>query len=72
MPKSIQRRLGARIAALRKERGWTQDNLGEYSHISREHISHLENGLREASLGTLIKLAAAFGMKISQLIEGID
>lgn len=72
MQTKVQVRFGSTLVRLRAERSWTQDDLSVRSKVTVKHISSLENGHREPCLGIMIKLAAAFGMKASQLIEGID
>ena len=64
--------LGKRIRELRKERGWNQAELGRRSGVSYAMISLWEKrGTRHRglSLSTLLKLGAAFGMTVSELIE---
>ena len=39
-------------------------------NISREALSHYENGRREPSLGMLIKMSAYFNVSIHYLITG--
>lgn len=36
--------LGKQIKTLRKERNWSQDDLEQYSHITKRTISKIENG----------------------------
>jgi transcriptional regulator with XRE-family HTH domain len=49
----------------------TQERLSEITRISTVHISQLENGHREPCLGTMAKLAKAFGLTISELMKGL-
>jgi transcriptional regulator with XRE-family HTH domain len=46
----------------------TQEQLGERSGLSREHISYIENGHREPCLVNMGKLAKAFGITLSELM----
>jgi transcriptional regulator with XRE-family HTH domain len=68
---TIQQRFGRRIVALRSERGITQEQLCERSGLSREHISYLENGHRQACLINIGRLAKAFSLTISELMQGV-
>lgn len=67
----LSRKLGVRIRALRKKRGWTQTELGVYcDELSRVHISDLERGKREAGLYALRKIARALEITPSRLLSG--
>ena len=49
--------LGDRIATLRVERGWTQQELADRLALSRTALSHLEAGMRVASERTVVILS---------------
>jgi transcriptional regulator with XRE-family HTH domain len=61
MPQEIgPERLGRRIARLRVERGWTQQQLADRLAISRVAVSHLESGLSDPGERTVALLAGLF------------
>ena len=62
--------LGARIAALRRERGWSQSQLAERLKISSSAIGMYEQGRREPSVATLIALSKEFGVSLDYLLSG--
>lgn len=64
-----RRRFGARLAAVRRGRGWTQDELANRSGINRTYISGLENGERNIGLLNLVRLAAALGVPPDELLR---
>jgi transcriptional regulator with XRE-family HTH domain len=64
--------LGLRIRQLRKKKGWRQIDLAEQSGVHEVHISDLERGSREVGLRTLHALAHALGVRMSELLKGID
>jgi len=64
-------RLGKRIRALRKGRGWTQVYMAEHVGIDRSFISDLENGKKEICIRNLELLATTFGMTIARLMSGL-
>jgi transcriptional regulator with XRE-family HTH domain len=64
--------LGQRIRKLRKARGWRQLDLAEHAGINENYVSDLELGRKEACLRTLSVLAKAFGLKVDELLRGID
>ena len=49
---------------LRKELGKTQKELANISGVPRETISKIENGRRNPTLKTVIKLANAMGKRV--------
>ena len=60
--------IGDRIRALRRQRGWSQEQLGELVHFSQSKISKIERGDWD-SLSDLKLLAAALGVNIEDLVK---
>ncbi len=50
-------KLGTRIQALRKKKGWTQTNMAAYLDMNRKYISDIERGKREVGIITLQTIA---------------
>jgi transcriptional regulator with XRE-family HTH domain len=61
-------RLGERVRALRRERGWTLELLAERSGVSRAMISKLERGEKNPTLVVAAKIAEGLGVSLSQLV----
>lgn len=63
--------LGITIAALRKMKGWSQEELAERANISRSHLSYIEapNVIRSFSLNVLYNIADALGIKPGDLLN---
>ena len=59
-----------RVRQLRKLKGWTLDQLSEYSKVSGPTLSKIENGTNPR-FDTVIRLAKAFGVSTDYL-AGID
>ena len=55
---------------IRKEKNLTQLKVAMDLNISREALSHYENGKREPSLDMLNKLSKYFNVSIDYLING--
>jgi transcriptional regulator with XRE-family HTH domain len=62
--------LHQRIARLRIERGWTQQEIAERLAISRVAVSHVEAGLSIPSERTITLLAGLFKLDPDQLVAG--
>ena len=50
---AIQRKLGAKVRALRKARGWSQDVLADRSGLHRAHVGEIERGEANVTIQTL-------------------
>jgi transcriptional regulator with XRE-family HTH domain len=65
--------LGRRIAMLRGDRGWTQNELAELAEraaISRVALSHIEAGMSVPSERTVVLLSGLLRVEPHELIEG--
>lgn len=65
--KDLQR-LGERIRKLRDEKGYSQETLGFKAGLHRNYISSLELALKNPTYTTLIKLARALDVTVTELI----
>ncbi|WP_331764778.1 transcriptional regulator [Streptomyces sp. NBC_01238] len=61
--------VGDRIRAERRARGWTQEQLGQRSNMSRQAIKRLENGASTMPLLSLADVCEALGMSMSDLLS---
>lgn len=67
--------IGYAIRYLRKKKGWTQQQLAEFSNTTKGNISNLENGNQGYSPTMLRYVADAFGCRESYLFllaESLD
>lgn len=62
--------LGPRIAALRKDAGWSQAELAQRLQISPSAIGMYEQGRREPSAATLVSISQIFGVSTDYLLTG--
>ena len=67
----VNQLLGSKIRQLRKERNLTLKQLANKTALSVSLISQIELGKSAASVSTLRKLAAALGVTLSYLFDGI-
>ncbi|TKT71406.1 helix-turn-helix transcriptional regulator [Afipia massiliensis] len=61
--------LGRNVRRLRKEKGWTQDELAAKVKLEQTAISLIENNRANPTLSTLEALAAAFKIPFVELFE---
>ncbi|MFC9706643.1 helix-turn-helix domain-containing protein [Paenibacillus sp. NPDC056933] len=64
--------VGARIKVLRKEKGLSQEALGEKGGFHFTYIGQVERGEKNISLVNLAKIAEALEVNISQLFAYVD
>lgn len=68
---SLGYEIGCRIKAKRKEKKWTQTQLGNKAWVSHAYISHLERGqISSPSVMYLCDIAKALGVTPKWLIFG--
>ena len=60
--------LAERIKQLRKEKGWSQDELAQHSGVDGRQISRYENGRITPSVDVVIKLAKTLGVSTDYLL----
>lgn len=61
--------LGKRIKQLRKEQRRTQDEIAELCGFTISLLSKIENGKTTPPVSTLVKIANALGVKVSDILE---
>ena len=66
---SILKRLSREVSRLRKQKGWSQDELAKQSGLHRTYIGSIEREERNISIINLQKIAKALGVKPSELIK---
>jgi transcriptional regulator with XRE-family HTH domain len=64
--------LGLTVRQLREASGLTQEILATRAKLDITYISGIERGLRNPSLIALLQLAEGLGIKINQLVKGLD
>ena len=67
----LMKSFGARVAAVRKSRRLTQQELAERINMSVVAIAYIETGKRWARLGTLTKIARALQVDVADLFKNI-
>ncbi|MET9734093.1 XRE family transcriptional regulator [Streptomyces sp. NPDC006458] len=71
-PGGVDALLGARLAELRAERGWSLGELAERSGISRSTLSRAERAETSPTAALLNRLCAVYGRTMSQLLSEIE
>lgn len=58
-----------KLKALRSEKGWSQQELGDRLEISRQSVIAIETGRYDPSLPLAFKLAKMFEKTIEEIFE---
>lgn len=66
--RTVARRLGARLRALRGEANLTQERLAWECDLDKGYLSQLESGKRLPSVAVLHVLAARLGVEVADLL----
>ena len=62
--------IGENIRVLRLARGWTQEQLAEKLHMTRQAVGHYESGRTTPDVETCRRLATLFEVDLEVLLEG--
>jgi transcriptional regulator with XRE-family HTH domain len=63
---------GARVRALRKAQGLSQESFATQCGLDRTYVGGIERGERNVGLRNIEILARTLGITISELMEGIN
>ena len=63
-------KIGSFLRELRKEKGFTQEQLAEKFGVSSRSVSRWENGNTMPELGILVELADYYEVDIKEIIDG--
>ena len=65
----VRRRVSLNCQALRRARGWSQEELAEQSGLHRTYVSGVERGVRNPTLSVLDRIAQALQVGIGDLTD---
>ncbi|WP_394428893.1 helix-turn-helix domain-containing protein [Streptomyces sp. SGAir0957] len=68
----VDTRLGARLAELRAEHGWSLGELADRSGVSRSTLSRAERAEISPTAALLNRLCAVYGRTMSQLLSEVE
>jgi transcriptional regulator with XRE-family HTH domain len=65
----IRQQVGLNVRQIRKERGWSQEDLAFESGLDRTYVSGVERGVRNPTVLVLHELAQALRVPAARLLE---
>ena len=71
MVQEIRKQFAKRLRDLRRQYGWTQEELAERANLAYRHVQRLESMKNPppAKIDTLQKIAQAFRISLSRLLQ---
>ena len=69
---SINEDLGRRVKKLRRDRGWSLEELASASGVSRSMLSEIERQRANPTLSVTYRIARAFGLSLQDLLQSAD
>ena len=72
MPNEVLVEGGARLRAVRKERGYTQEQLAELTKLSTRHIAGIEKGEANPSFEVLYTITSVLGVSFDAIFNPAD
>ena len=64
MPKSERQRVGAQLAARRKERKWTVKDVAARTGRQPSRVSEMETGKANSTLDVLVQVGEVMGLRL--------
>ncbi|XID90457.1 helix-turn-helix domain-containing protein [Paenibacillaceae bacterium WGS1546] len=64
--------LGERIRYIRKERGLSQEQLGEKAGLSEKYIGQVERGEKNLTIDSLYKISRGLSLALEELFRSLD
>ncbi|MDC6366705.1 MULTISPECIES: helix-turn-helix transcriptional regulator [Flavobacteriaceae] len=65
----LKQKVGERIVELRARKGWSQSDLARACGKDRQAMEKLENGKVNPTLYTLLEVAKALEVRLSELLD---
>jgi transcriptional regulator with XRE-family HTH domain len=69
MPSPEAHPFGQRMAKFRRDRGWSQAELGRHLNLSRGMVAYYESCSKNPTLDFVEKVAEVFGFSVGELME---
>ncbi|MCH9052594.1 MAG: helix-turn-helix transcriptional regulator [Proteobacteria bacterium] len=64
----IRKQVGVNVQKIRRDKGWSQEELAFECGLHRTYISGVERGIRNPTVTALAKIADAFKVEASALL----
>jgi len=65
----VRQRLAVNMKRLRKERGWSQEDLADEAGLDRTYISGIERRVKNPTVTVVDRVAVALKCKFGELLD---
>lgn len=69
---SVQLRFGEAVKTARRRLGLSQEAFAAELGMHRTQLGHIEQGLKDCRLSTIVRISVALGLSVSQLLDQVD
>lgn len=67
----VQKKLGKRVAELRRKKGFSQEGFAHECGFHRSYMGAVERGEKNITLAMLVKIARALRISLSELFRHV-
>jgi transcriptional regulator with XRE-family HTH domain len=67
----VQKRLGKRVALLRRKHGFSQEAFAHECGFHRSYMGAVERGEKNITIGMIEKIGKALGISLAELFKGV-
>jgi transcriptional regulator with XRE-family HTH domain len=67
----VQKKLGKKIAELRRKRGFSQEDFAHECQFHRSYMGALERGEKNVTIQVLVRLTRALKISLAELFKGV-
>jgi transcriptional regulator with XRE-family HTH domain len=65
----IRHRLAKNMRRIRRDKGWSQEELADRADVHRTYISGVERCVRNPTITVVGRIADALGVKVGELVD---
>ena len=65
----IRQRLAKNVRRIRREKGWSQEELADRADVHRTYISGVERLVRNPTITIVGRIADALGVQVGELVD---
>ena len=65
----IREQVGINVKRLRREKGWSQEDLADECGLHRTYISGVERGIRNPTVLVIDKIARTLGVEAAEMLS---
>lgn len=65
----IRERLAKNMRRIRREKGWSQEELADRADVHRTYISGVERCVRNPTITIVGRIADALGVQVGELVD---